>query len=249
MSRLIFADIPRVLRSKILYVVLLMTAFMAAASVFTTILETDNKSALFAVSSNNLVMFMSIMMPVFSGGLSVMLTSAEFSSGVIRNKFIMGHSRKNILLSWTVIYSIITFLTYVLYIGVYFIVLAACRADLSSADAGNVCVNLLIILLFVMKFQMFSFLMVCIYPDAKTAVICYLLNNITLVPLMLASMSNEKSKAVRFLSRIFIFGYTSDEFSLMNKPDKPWLTAVCIAVLSGIYMVLAALYFDKKDLK
>ena len=91
--------------------------------------------------------------------------------------------------------------------------------------------------------------MVCIYPDAKTAVIVYILNNVTMVPLMLASMSDEKSKAVKFLSRIFIFGYTSGDFTLLDKPDKPWLTALLITALGVVYFILALVYFRRKDLK
>ena len=142
-----------------------------------------------------------------------------------------------------------TLLTFAVYIGAYFAALAAFGADLSSADAGNVALNLLTLLLFSMKFQMFSFLMVCIYPDAKTAVIVYILNNVTMVPLMLASMSDKKSKAVKFLSRIFIFGYTSGDFTLLDKPDKPWLTALLITALGVVYFILALVYFRRKDLK
>ena len=249
MSKLIYADIPRVLKSKILYLILILTAFMGVASVATVLLESEDKAALFPVASNNFAMFMSVMMPVFSGGLSIMLIAAEFSGGIIRNKFIMGHSRTNILMAWSVIYTFFTILTFLLYVGVFFIALLAAGADFTGVDSGSVIINLLIVLLFSLKFQMFSFLMICIYPDAKTAVICYLLNNITLVPLMLASLSDENSKAMQFLSRIFIFGYTNGEYTLSTEPDKPWLTVLLIALLAAVYMVLAILYFNKKDLK
>ena len=249
MNKLIMADLPRILRSKLIVIVALLTVFMAAASIFTVFSETDDKALIFHIGSNNLIMFMSIMMPVFSGGISIMLIAAEFSSGIIRNKFIMGHKRTDILLSWGIIYTITTLITYVLYIGTFFIGLLAVDADFTGVDAGNVMTNLLIIMLFVLKFQMFSFLMVCIYPDAKTAVICYLLNNCTMVPLMLLSLSDENSKGIKFLSRIFIFGYTNNDFTLASAPDKPWLTALLIIALSAVYCILAAAYFKRKDLK
>ena len=249
MNKLIMADLPRILRSKLIVIVALLTVFMAAASVFVVFSETDDKALIFHIGSNNLIMFMSMMMPVFSGGISIMLIAAEFSSGIIRNKFIMGHKRTDILLSWGIIYTITTLITYVLYIGTFFIGLLAVDADFTGVDAGNVMTNLLIIMLFVLKFQMFSFLMVCIYPDAKTAVICYLLNNCTMVPLMLLSLSDENSKGIKFLSRIFIFGYTNNDFTLASAPDKPWLTALLIIALSAVYCILAAAYFKRKDLK
>ena len=249
MNKLISAEIPRVLRSKILYIVLILSAFMAVASILTAFAETSDTAAIFPIASSNMVMFLSIMMPIFSGGLSIMLIAAEFSSGVIRNKFIMGHSRRSILLSWCVIYSLTTLITYMIYTGVFFLTLLVIGADLAAVDVGNVIVNILILFLFVMKFQMFSFLMVCIYPDAKTAVISYLLNNLTMVPFMLLTLSNENSKVIQFLSRIFIFGYTIDSASLLREPDKPWLTVVCIIGLSAVYLILTDLHFRKKDLK
>ena len=249
MTKLISADIPRVLRSKILYIILLLTVIMGVASVLVVFSETDEAKAVFPIASNNLVLFLSMLMPVFSGGLSIMLISGEFTSGVIRNKFIMGHSRRSVLMSWAAIYSATTLLTFIVYVGAFFLSLNIFGADLSGIRAGDVAVNLLILMLFVMKFQMFSFLMTVIYPDAKTAVICYILNNATIVPLMLASMSEKKSWLMKFLSRILILGYTNGDYTLMTKPDKPWLTALMIVALGAVYLILAEVHFRKKDLK
>ena len=249
MNKLISADFPRVIKSKLIWIVMFLTVFMAAASVFVVFSETDDKALIFYIGSNNLTLFMSMMMPIFSGGISIMLIAAEFSSGTIRNKFIMGHKRTDILLSWGITYTITTLITYVIYIGTFFIGLLAVGADFTGIDTGNVMTNLLIIMLFLLKFQMFSFLMVCIYPDAKTAVICYILNNCAIVPLVLLSLSDEKSKGVQFLSRIFILGYTNGDFTLASAPDKPWLTALLIIALSAVYCILTVVYFKKKDLK
>ena len=178
-----------------------------------------------------------------------MLISGEFTSGVIRNKFIMGHSRRSVLMSWAAIYSATTLLTFIVYVGAFFLSLNIFGANLSGIRAGDVAVNLLILMLFVMKFQMFSFLMTVIYPEAKTAVICYILNNATIVPLMLASMSEKKSWLMKFLSRILLLGYTNGDYTLMTKPDKPWLTALMIVALGAVYLILADVHFRKKDLK
>ena len=248
MNKLMSADIPRIIRSKILYAALLLTVFLGAASVLVVFTETDDKAAIFPIASNNLVMFLSMMLPIFSGGFSIMLIAGEFSSGVIRNKFIMGHSRTSILFSWCALYSVTTAVTFLLYIGTFFLTLNVIGAEMPS-DMGTVFLNIGVIFLFAMKFQMFSLLMVCIYPDAKMAVICYLLNNITMVPLMLLSMYDEDSAAIKFLSRIFIFGYTTGDYTFLTKPDKPWLTAVCIVMLSVVYMILANACFKRKDLK
>ena len=69
------------------------------------------------------------------------------------------------------------------------------------------------------------------------------------VPLMLASMSEKKSWLMKFLSRILILGYTNGDYTLMTKPDKPWLTALMIVALGAVYLILAEVHFRKKDLK
>jgi len=250
MNKLISADLPKVLKSKMFYIVLVLTVIMASCSVLTTFVETDQSEIIFLTSSNNLILFTGMLMPVFTGGLSIMIIAGEFSSGIIRNKFIMGHSRKNILSAWTIIYSFTTLLTYIIYIGSFFITLGVTGVGLSSFDGGVIATNLLIVFCFWMKFQMFSLLMVCIYPDAKTAVICYILNNCTMVPLLLASMNDTESTVMKVLSRFFIYGYTaSDNFSLAYETDKPWLTMICTLGLGAVYWLLARCYFEKKDLK
>lgn len=250
MSKLIFADLPRVFKSRLLCILLILVAVMAAASVFTIYVEEEEKQALFMLASNNIILFVSMLMPIFAGGLSIILISAEFSSGVIRNKIIMGHSRKDILLSWTVIYSLITLLTYIVYMGTFFISLAVAGADFSTCDAGTVVTNILILFLFILKFQMFSMLMVCIYPDAKNAVIVYILNSMLNLPVMLLSMSENGVKVTKALSKVFLAAYSwADGFNLDTEPEKPWLTVVCILALSAVYLILADVYFTKKDLK
>ena len=108
--------------------------------------------------------------------------------------------------------------------------------------------NLLLILLFMLKFQMFSLLLACIYPDVKTAVICYLLSNASLIPIMLASVNEENNRTVRLLSRFFFVGFLND-FQLDVTVSKPWLTALCVAALGVGYLLLALAYFKRKELK
>ena len=250
MSKLIYADIPRVLRSKITLGSILITIFMAAASVLTAVLDAESKGLVFRISTNNLTLFIAMLMPIFSGGVSILIISTEFSSGIIRNKLIMGHSRRSILFAWTVIYSLLTLVTYIISVSAFFITLKLNGCTIPEGNTGTIITNLILIFCFVLKFQAFSLLMLCIYPDAKLAVICYMLNNMTMLLLVFASFSQNSKKIVKALSRIFIYAYTSsDDFSFLTKPDTPWLTALCTLSLSAVYMFLAARYFAKKDLK
>lgn len=248
MSKLLYADMPRVFKAKAFYLILLLAAVLGSVSVIMTYMDMDDESLLFMLSSNNLVLFLSMFIALFAGGLSMLLIAAEFSGGVIRNKFIMGHRRSSILFSWTLMYAFTTLLTFIVYFGSYFITLLAFGADMSRADAGAVVTNLFLIFLFMLKFQMFSMLMICIYPDAKTAVICYILSNMSTVPSILLSVGKGNEKITRVLSR-FIFGGYVNNFNLGAKTDKPWLTAICVVMLGMAYLLVANAYFKKKDLK
>ncbi|OPZ16684.1 MAG: hypothetical protein BWZ04_03088 [Firmicutes bacterium ADurb.BinA205] len=123
----------------------------------------------------------------------------------------------------------------------------ASGADLSGVDVECVIGNILLLLLFMVKFQMFSLLMVCIYSDQKTAVIVYLLSNMTMLPIILLSYSGN-SGLTQFFSRFFLGGFVNN-FSLNEKTDKPWLTVLCLILLSILYLYLANAYFKKKGLK
>ena len=115
MSKLIFADIPMVFKSKMLYIIFGLSAFLGFAIVLISYPETETPEELLALLYYNSSNFINMLMPILFGGVSIILISKEFSSGVIRNKVTMGHSRRNIILSWTVIYSLTTLITFILF--------------------------------------------------------------------------------------------------------------------------------------
>ena len=101
MSKLIFADIPMVFKSKMLYIIFGLSAFLGFSIVLISYPETETPEELLALLYYNSSNFINMLMPILFGGVSIILISKEFSSGVIRNKVTMGHSRRNIILSWT----------------------------------------------------------------------------------------------------------------------------------------------------
>lgn len=250
MSKLIFADIPRVFRSKILYLIFGLSAFLGFAMAFISYTGTEKPDELLTSLYYNSSNMISMLMPVLFGGVSIMLISKEFSSGIIRNKITMGHSRLNIVLSWAVIYSVTTLITFILFFSALWITAAAFGTDTSSLNAVNVIAELLVLLIFAIKFQLFSILMVCIYSDAKMAVICYLLNSLFIYPFMIFSMLDKYDFIIKAGSRINLCAWGINGSGLfLTEPDKPWLTILCSIGLGALYLVLANLYFSKKDLK
>ena len=250
MSKLIFADIPMVFKSKMLYIIFGLSAFLGFSIVLISYPETETPEKLLALLYYNSSNFINMLMPILFGGVSIILISKEFSSGVIRNKVTMGHSRRNIILSWTVIYSLTTLITFILFFSALWITAAAFGINTSSLNAENLITEHLIILIYAIKFQLFSIFMVCIYSDVKTTVICYLLNNLFILPFMIFSMSDEYDFIIRAGSRINLYAWAANGSGLfLTESDKPWLTILYSTGLGALYLVFANLYFSKKDLK
>ena len=94
MSRLLCADMSRIFRAKNFYCGMLGSALLAV--VFVILNREDNVFASIPESAALLIL------PIFLGSVIALNISTEFTSGAIRNKLIIGHSRLNILLSWSV---------------------------------------------------------------------------------------------------------------------------------------------------
>lgn len=259
MNRLLGAEFPRAFKSKIFIISLILTAFMGFASVMTLFTSGEElpNAAMIATSSGNVVSFLSMLMPIYAGGVGIILTAGEFSSGIIRNKLIMGHSRKSIFCSWLIIYTVHTAVNFIAYFGGYFLAAAAFGIDLSILKFEAVAGNLAVMFFFMFKFMLFCMMLAMIYPDVKSAVISYMLNGLAAMPIMLIAMGNPDSKAVKILSRFFLYvslaegsgGNSSGSFNFLTCPDKPWLTIICTLGLGALYFLGGLKLFEKKEIK
>ena len=104
MSKLLRADLSVLFRSKLFYGMIALCIFLPTVTNLAVYLSEPGASLL--VPSVTLTMFLSIFVGIFIGGLTLILISAEFTSGEIRNKLIMGHKRSNIFFSWIIVYSV-----------------------------------------------------------------------------------------------------------------------------------------------
>lgn len=259
MNRLLGAEFPRAFKSKIFIISLILTAFMGFASVMTLFTSGEDlpNAAMIATSSSNVVMFLTMLMPIYAGGVGIILTAGEFSSGIIRNKLIMGHSRLSIYCSWFIVYTAHTVLSFIAYFGGYFAASAIFGIDLSVLKFEAVAGNLAVMFFFMFKFMLFCMMLSMIYPDVKSAVISYMLNGLAAMPIMLIAMVNPGSKAVKIFSRFFIYvsltegsgNSMSSSLNFLNAPDKPWLTIICTLGLGALYFLGGLRLFEKKEIK
>lgn len=252
MSRLIYADLKRVFKSKLVYIVFAASIVIPILYVIVNInmCETGEEAMLFPVTANELLSTFASLLPAFAGMISAIFIGTEFSKGVIRNKILTAKSRTTILLSWIIIYVVITFISFALYFASLFIAVKIGGIDMSGVDSKAVLLNLFIIFLFAIKFQMLTFIFLMLIPDEKATAIVYFANVVLMLPFAILCEVSSLKTFMSYFSRLNLYGLTlSGNFDLGLMPDKAWLTILIVVALIVVYFVIAKILFKKKDLK
>jgi len=250
MSKLLFADLPRIFKSKLFYILAAIAVVFPAISAIANASQLEDKSTVLVIASGELCVNMTSLLAVFAGLFSAILIGKEFTKGVIRNKILISKKRSSILFSWTIIYTITTIIYFILIFGSLFLTLLIMGTEFKGFDGKALSLNLLIIFLYMIKFQLFSILAMCIFPDEKMAGALVVFNILTMIPLVLLQGIKSLSKIMSYISRVSYIGFVNqDEFSMMTSPNKAWLTITIIVVMSVCYMIAAIKIFNKKDIK
>lgn len=249
MSRLFMADLPRIFKSKLFYILAAIAIIFPVISAIAN-MQMEDKEMILTVASSELCVNMTSLLAVFAGLFSAILIGKEFTKGVIRNKILVTKKRSSILISWTLIYMITTIIYFILLFGSLFLTLAIMGTSFKGFDGKALSINLLIIFLYMVKFQLFSILAMCIFPDEKMAGALVVFNILTMIPFALLQNVKSIAKIMSYISRVSYIGFINqDEFSMFATPDKVWLTIIIIAVMCIGYMIAAIKIFNKKDIK
>lgn len=240
MSRLLCADMSRIFRAKNFYLGMLGSALLAV--VFVILNREDNIFASIPESAALLIL------PIFLGSVIALNISTEFTSGAIRNKLIIGHSRLNILLSWSVCFVLAALAFFAVYEAAAFFAAAAFSYDLSELQAGIVIKNLAVVLVLILSNLFMSLLVCVIVEDVRSVAVLFLLQFSMMLLATVGGDAFADNEAVRLIFRFFPQGQMTF-LSILTEPDKPVLTACCAAGAGLVMLVLAALYFRKHDMK
>lgn len=117
MSRLLRADFSRLIKSKIFWFGVIFMAGLAGFAVYTRWSDKQAIPEYYHASDDILfagAMYMGVTIAVFMG----IFVSAEYSSGTIRNKHIIGHSRIAMYLSNLIVCSVATVIMHLAFIAV-----------------------------------------------------------------------------------------------------------------------------------
>lgn len=231
----------KIFKSKGIYVAII---FSAVIAVTMNIVTLRGESALLSETALSMGLMILPMIMCVTAGVYI---SSDFTGGIVRNKVIVGNKRRNIILSWSLCYVLCAVIIFAVFMGAAFISALFLLPDLSSLKPDIVAVDLAVALVMVIS-NVFLIIFVCtVVKDAKSIAVLYLVEQVTAIIPITATMSKE-NEIMTFLMRFYPQGQTMT-LTLLEMPDKPWLTVLCSAALGIAFLVLTIVYFEKNDLK
>lgn len=240
MSNLLCTDMIRIFKSKALYFGL--CACFLFAFVFAFLNRNDNT---FAFIPEGGALFI---LPFFIGAVIGLNISSEFTSGAIRNKIVIGHSRTNIISSWAICFSAAAVLFFLVYEISAFLSALLFSYDLSELKGDIVFANLLTVLILTVSNMLLSLLVCIIIEDVRSVAVMFLVQFSLMAVSTVGEVALADNKAAEFLFRFFPQGQMN-ALNIMTSPDKAWLTVICSASLGIALFALAIVYFRKHDMK
>lgn len=240
MSKLLNADISRIFRSKSLYYGIVISAMLAV--IFVLLNKEDN--AFTSIPEGGAL----LILPVFIGAVVALNVSTEFTSGAIRNKLIIGHSRINIILSWSICFTLVTILFFAVYETAAFVSASMLSYDLSAVHVGNVIKNLLLVFILILGNIFLSLLVCVIIEDVRSVAVMFLIQFALMLFSTLGGEALEENKTAELIFRFFPQGQLT-KLNVQTAPDKPFLTVVCAVISGAVMLILSIVYFRKHDMK
>ena len=246
MSKLLCADYARMFKSRIFRFMMIFSAAMgvlfnitnAAASEENVLAGTVEPGALF-------------LLPMLVAAILGLNVVSEFTSGGIRNKIVIGHSRTAIVFSWMIVFTTVMAAMFALYMGIAFLSGWLMGFDMTGIEAGKLAANFGVMLCSLLTNLTFCLLISVVFADYRGLAVLYLLMEFPVVGFSIISMAYPDSKPLKFFFRFFTGGLMTDSLqtSILTWPDKGWLTVLCTLSFGLVLLLLLLHHFARKDLK
>lgn len=240
MSKLLNADTSRIFKSKSLYYGIIITALLSV--IFVLLNKEDN--AFTSIPEGGAL----LILPIFIGAVIALNISTEFTSGAIRNKLIIGHSRVNIILSWAICFTLVTILFFAVYETAAFVSALLLSYDFSAVHGDNVVKNLLLVFILVLSNIFMSMLVCVIIEDVRSVAVMFLIQFSLMLFSTLGYEALAGNETAELIFRFFPQGQL-ESLSVLTAPDKPLLTVVCAVISGAAMLILTIVYFRKHDMK
>ena len=240
MRKLLHADMSRFFRSKPFFYGLIGSALFA----FVFILLNAPEKQFSSIPEGGALM----LLPFFIGAVMSLNIAAEFTGGAIRNKLIVGHSRLNILLSWSFCSVLIAVLYYAAYEASAFVSALLFSYDLSLLQTADIVQNLLLVLILLLSNLFLSLLICVIVEDMRGVAVMFLLQFSLMFLSTIGGEALSDNETAQFVFRFFPQGQLT-ALNILKAPDQPVLTAACALSAGAVLLILSAVYFRKHDMK
>ena len=246
MNKLLCADYARILKSRIFRFMMIFSAAMGVLFNITNAAASEEKTLAGTVEMG--AVFLLPMLVAAILGLNII---SEFTSGAIRNKIVIGHSRTAIVFSWVIVFTSVMTPMFAVYTGSSFLSGWLMGFDMTGIEAGKLAANFGVILCSLLTNLIFCMLISIVFADYRGLAILYVLMEFPVVGFSIISMAYPDSKPLKFFFRFFTGGLMTDSLqtSILTYPDKGWLTVLCTLSLGLVLMMLMLHHFARKDLK
>ncbi|MBQ3940898.1 MAG: hypothetical protein II723_07285 [Oscillospiraceae bacterium] len=246
MSKLLSADFARLFMSKTFRIIMVICFAMGPLFNLVNMSGSDQKTLAGSVEPG--VLFLLPMMLTAVMGLNVV---SEFTNGSIRNKIMIGHSRRAICFSWIIVYTAVMLTMFAVFFGTAFLSGRLMGFDMAGIEAGKLAANTGVMLCSLLTNLIFSLTVCVAFADYRGLAVLYLLMEFPVVGFSLISMAYPESKVLKFIFRFFTGGLMTDHLSLslLTWPDKGWLTVLCTLSFGAVLLAVLLRHFSAKDLK
>lgn len=238
MTNLINACFARIFKSRLFYFGFVATALLA---VVTVMLNDEG-------NMTSVLTFPLFAQPMIMGAFIGLIIYPEFTHGTIRNKIIIGHKRSDIYLAFTICFSAVVLIYYIVHVIVGFS-LGMAMIDTTGMSAKATITGLIIIPFLLVSNMTISLLICMVVHDAKSvALVLVFQYALTFIGILPELLENNDNKILKVVSCCIPQGqvYVLNVFKM---PENPWLPIVCSIILGVGVTLLGISSFKSSDMK
>lgn len=247
MTKLLRADLIRMFRSRVLRLMMLLFAgLLLFEGWVSTGEDIDAEGHIF---SDIIFGMGSMLLPLFVSIGICLIIGAEFTSGGIRNKMTVGHTRQSIYGSWLICsFAITLVMLAILIVSSFIAALIFSKITLDGVSAKAVVINLLVMTACNLGFTAIIVLFCTLFTGYKSVAVAFIYNDAMMMIFSILGETYRDSEGYKLTCRFFIQAqmkfYTATEVT-----DSPWLTALCGASLGIAATIAGIVSFRNQDLK
>ena len=241
MSKLYRADMLRSFKGYTLYICSLLIVFVNWLTAGSMKAEDPTAISEIIFQTFGLVVTM-----IIGFGIALFITF-EYTNGAIRNKIIIGYSRREIALGWFSVSCTNAFIMFCVHIMSSFAFGCLYGLEMSNINTEALFVNLLVLYVELVSFVILIVVIATLAHGYLCLVFVYIVAGLISSVFQFTNELIKDKEIMSFIYRFFIQGQF--ELNAYEIIDKPWLSMICTLSLGALIMILGIWKYNKLDLK